>query len=187
MERKRKKKAKKLEEANKAAAAAEAAARKKEATPSSGQKSRKVSGEKTIIRTFAPTPTNKKTFGHFGKLKNPALGASKSRGALSNAHESSMSSIGRKSKNQKQETGLGMNERVDGAIDDTYNATSRFSLYDELPSIDTVDMVSAQRKFKHNAKDVSLTEVLDAEEVMVDGLKTATQTSLVKHYDEAFR
>jgi len=95
-----------------------------------------------------------------------------------------MSSIGRK---PKQETGLGMNERVDGAIDDTYNATSRFSLQTELPSIDTVDMISAQRKFKHNAQDVSLTEVLDAEEVMVDGLRTATQTSLVKHYEEAFR
>ena len=52
-----------------------------------------------------------------------------------------MSSIGRK--NPKQESGLGMNERVDGAIDDTYNATSRFSLQTELPSIDTVDMISA--------------------------------------------
>jgi len=80
-----------------------------------------------------------------------------------------------------------MNERPQEAIDATYIATSRFSLQSELPSIDTVDVLSAQRKFRNQAQDVNRTELLDAEEVMVDGLKTATQTSLVKHYDEAFR
>ena len=78
------------------AAQAAEASKKKQVTPGSGQKnSRKVSAEKTIVRTFAPTPTNKKNIGHFGKLKNPALAASRSRGSIRHAHESSMSSIGK--------------------------------------------------------------------------------------------
>lgn len=77
------------------AAAAVEAAKKKEATPGSGQKnSRKASAEKTIVRTFAPTPTNKKNIGLFPKLRNPALAASRSRGSIRNANESSMSSLG---------------------------------------------------------------------------------------------
>lgn len=58
------------------------------------KKSRKASAEKTIVRTFAPTPTNK-NIAHFGKLRNPALGVSKSKGSLIHAHDSSTSSIGR--------------------------------------------------------------------------------------------
>jgi len=44
-----------------------------------------------------------------------------------------------------------MNERPSEAIDATYIATSRFSLQSELPSIDTVDIQSAQRKFRNQA------------------------------------
>lgn len=80
-----------------------------------------------------------------------------------------------------------MNERGPEAIDNTYIATSRFSLQSELPSLDTVDVQSAQRKFRNQAQDVNRTELLDCEEVLADGLKTATQTSLIRHYDEAFR
>lgn len=50
-----------------------------------------------------------------------------------------------------------MNERPPEAIDASYLATSRFSIQSELPSIDTVDVLSAQRKFRAKAQDVNLT------------------------------
>lgn len=131
-----------------AAAAAEAAekAKKKEATPGSAQKSRKASAEKKTVRTFAPTPTNKNTQGRFGKIggPGPALAASRSRGSLGPANESSTSS----KLNPRPDQGLGMNERGPEEINATYIATSRFSLQSELPSLDTVDVLSAQRKFR---------------------------------------
>ena len=67
-----------------------------------------------------------------------------------------------------------MNERPSEAIDDTYNATIISQLQSELPSLDPDEAKSARRKFQEKAQDVNLTEILDAEEVIVDGLKTAT-------------
>jgi len=136
-----------------------------------------LSGEKT--RPFVPTPTNASSQGHFGKFKNHCS----SRGSLKNQPLSSSSSIGLRNQRPREEKGLGMNERP--ADDNTFMVTSRFSLQSELPSIDTVDVLSAQQKF--HAQDVNRTALIDCEEDLVHGLKTATQTSLVKQYEEAFR
>ena len=78
----------------------------------------------------------------------------------------------------------GLNERHHD-YNDNSQLTSRFSLQSELPSIDTVQVFDAQLKF--NAQDVNRTELLDCEEEFVQGLKTATQASLIRHYEEEFR
>ena len=66
---------------------------------------------------------------------------------------------------------LGKNERP-CEYNDQSQLTSRFSLHSELPSIDTVDVKLAQKKFQ--AQDVNKTELLDCEEEFVHGMKTAT-------------
>jgi hypothetical protein len=63
--------------------------------------------------------------------------------------------------------------------------TSRFSMHSELPSIDTIECISAQKKFK--GQDVNHSEIINCEEELVHGLKSATQKSLIKKYDEEFR
>jgi hypothetical protein len=80
--------------------------------------------------------------------------------------------------------GLGMNERHADAIDISQIVTSRFSLQSELPSIDTQEIISAQKRYK--ALDVNQSEIIDLE-ISVNGLKTATQKSLIKKIDEEFR
>lgn len=62
--------------------------------------------------------------------------------------------------------------------------TSRFSMHSELPSIDTIECISAQKKFK--GQDVNHSEIINCEEELVHGLKSATQKSLIKKYDEEF-
>lgn len=46
-------------------------------------------------------------------------------------------------------------------------------------------MRSAQNKFK--LQDVNKSELINCEEELVIGLKSATQTSLIKKYEEEFR
>lgn len=80
--------------------------------------------------------------------------------------------------------GLGVNERPPDANDVSQIVTSRFSLQSELPSLDTQELFSAQKRFK--AQDVNQTELIDMD-MSVHGLKTATQKSLIKKYDEEFK
>jgi hypothetical protein len=63
--------------------------------------------------------------------------------------------------------------------------TSRFSMHSELPSIDTIECISAQKKFK--GQDVNHSEILNCEQELVHGLKTATEKSLIKKFEEEFR
>jgi hypothetical protein len=63
--------------------------------------------------------------------------------------------------------------------------TSRFSMQSELPSIDTIECFSAQKKFR--GQDVNHSEIINCEEILVDGLKSATQKSLIKKIEEEFR
>ena len=53
------------------------------------------------------------------------------------------------------------------------------------PLKDTQEMRSAQNKFK--LQDVNKSELINCEEELVIGLKSATQTSLIKKYEEEFR
>ncbi len=71
--------------------------------------------------------------------------------------------------------GLGMNERPE--YNDNSQLTSRFSLHSALSGLDTVEVKMAQHKY--NAQDVNRTELLECEEDLAHGLKTATQTSLI--------
>jgi hypothetical protein len=50
--------------------------------------------------------------------------------------------------------------------------------------MDTVEVKFAQKK--NFDQDVNRTELLECEEDLAHGLKTATQTSLIKHYEEEF-
>lgn len=78
-----------------------------------------------------------------------------------------------------------MNERQYDAKEYTCVATSRFSMQSELPSIDTVELISAQKKFR--AQDVNQSELMNLEEELVLGLKSATQKSLILKYDDEFK
>ena len=64
-----------------------------------------------------------------------------------------------------------MNERHADAIDISQIVTSRFSLQSELPSFDTQEIISAQKRYR--ALDVNQSEIIDLE-ISVNGLKTAT-------------
>lgn len=63
--------------------------------------------------------------------------------------------------------------------------TSRFSWHSELPSIDTIECISAQKKFK--GQDVNHSEIINCEQELVHGLKSATQKSLIKKVEEEFK
>lgn len=84
-----------------------------------------------------------------------------------------------------EQSKLGMNERNE--VNDTSQIqTSRFSLQSELPKLDTQELASAQKRFRAQAQDANDSEIIDME-MSVNGLKTATQKSLIKRIDEEFR
>jgi hypothetical protein len=76
------------------------------------------------------------------------FGNSNSRGSLGEARISSASSANGNRCHKNAGGGLGMNERQYDAKEYTCVATSRFSMQSELPSIDTVELISAQKKFR---------------------------------------
>ena len=85
-----------------------------------------------------------------------------------------------------QTNGLNVGKKqVNDANEYTGMVTSRFSMQSELPSIDTIECFSAQKKFK--GQDVNHSEIINCEEVLVHGLKSATQKSLIKKIEEEFR
>lgn len=63
--------------------------------------------------------------------------------------------------------------------------TSMFTLESRLSSLNTVEMISAKKKFVPD--EVNSTELMNCEQELALGMKSASQKSLINKYNEIFK